>query len=205
MNKILVILSFVLVTSCGPSQQEKKRVAAVTCSIMAETREIDAALRVREMNEARDKIGGRPFLRGDNAIQEAIVQGMCRELVLDTYDGDARAEKQRRAAEKQSRAAEKQRIAAEKQRIADSNPSVKQDYHLNRKLMYRISYQPKIDGGKRHGLSEIYHENGYLARKYNYKDGKQDGLSEIYYENGELHSTSCYNNGEAADMSYCEK
>ena len=55
MNKILIILSLVLLASCGPSQGEKEAVAAVTCSIIGETRNMDAAIRVREMNKARKK------------------------------------------------------------------------------------------------------------------------------------------------------
>ena len=57
MNKILLILCLVLLTSCSPSQEEKEKVAAVTCAIMSETRNMDAAVRVEKMNEARDKIG----------------------------------------------------------------------------------------------------------------------------------------------------
>ena len=83
MNKTLLILCVVLLTSCGPSQQEKKKVAAVTCSIIGETRNMDAAVRVEKMNEARDKIGGEPFLRGDDAIKEAFEWGLCQELVLN--------------------------------------------------------------------------------------------------------------------------
>jgi hypothetical protein len=83
MNKILIILSLVLLTSCGLSQEEKKNIAAVTCSVMSETGNMDAAERIREMNDARDKIGGEPFLRGDDAIQEALEYGLCQELVLN--------------------------------------------------------------------------------------------------------------------------
>ena len=72
MNKILIILSFVLLASCGLSQEEKTNIAAVTCSIMGETRNIDAAVRVEKMNDAREKIGGEPFLRDADAIQEAV-------------------------------------------------------------------------------------------------------------------------------------
>ena len=86
-NKILIILSLVLLASCGLSQDEKENIAAITCSIMSETRNMDAAVRVREMNEAREKIGGEPFLDGDDAIIEAFEYGLCQELVLnENYD-----------------------------------------------------------------------------------------------------------------------
>jgi len=135
----LVLMVFGLV-GCSMPQEEKENIAAVTCSIMSETRNMDAAVRVRELNEARDKIGGEPFLRGDVVIKEAFEWELCQELVLnEIYDerlqslkdakreleriaAEKRAEEQRiyleKLAEEQRIAAEEQRIAAEKQRIA---------------------------------------------------------------------------------------
>ena len=197
MNKILIILSLVLLVSCGLSQEEKTNIAAVTCSIMSETRNMDAAIRVEKMNDARDKIGGEPFLDGDDAIQEAFEYGLCQELVLGTYDEKLQSLNDAKL--------EQERIAAEKQRIADSKPTVKEEFHPNGKLAFRTNYQPKTDGGKRHGLAEVYYENGLLRAKGNFKEGTQDGLQEFYHENGELMEKSCWKNGEDTDMSYCEK
>ena len=126
----LVLLVFGIV-GCSMSQEEKENIAAVTCSIMSETRNMDAAVRVRELNEARDKIGGEPFLRGDAAIKEAFEWGLCQELVLnENYDEtlqplkDAKRELERIAAEKR----------AEEQRIADSKPTVKEEFYSNGKF-----------------------------------------------------------------------
>jgi type IV secretory pathway VirB10-like protein len=232
MNKILIILSLVLLAACGPSQKDKN-IAAVTCSIMGETRNMDAAVRVREMNDAREKIGGEPFLGGDSAIQEAFELELCQELVLGTYDETLQslkeieklaweagaedrkiaAEKQRIAAEKRAeeqriaaeKRAEEQRIAAEKQRIADSKPTVKEKFYSKGKLRNRTMYQSKNDGGKPYGLSETFYKNGQLQIKGNFKDGQIDGLYEMYLENGELIFKTCYKNGEIIDISYCEK
>jgi len=211
MRKLLPILSLVLLTACGPSQEEKEKVAAVTCSIMSETRNMDSAVRVRELNEARGKIGGEPFLRGDDVIQEAIKWGLCQELVLnEPYEErlqslkDAKRERERIAAEKRAeeqriaaeKRAEEQRIAAEKQRIADSKPTIKEEFHSNGKLKSRINYQSKTDGGKQHGLYEYYRENGRLHQKGNFKNGKQDGLWETYWKNGQLKWKGNYKDGE---------
>ena len=196
MNKILIILSLVLLAACGPSQKDKN-IAAVTCSIMSETRNMDAAIRVEKINDAREKIGGEPFLGGDSAIQEAFEYGLCQELVLGTYDEKLQSLNDAKL--------EQERIAAEKQRIADSKPTVKEEFHPNGKLAFRTNYQPKTDGGKRHGLAEVYYENGLLRAKGNFKEGTQDGLQEFYHENGELMEKSCWKNGEDTDMSYCEK
>jgi len=103
------LLTAIFLTACGPSQEEKRqveieqqrieqeaseqlakekadRVAAVTCSIMGETRNMDSAVRVRELNDAREKIGGEPFLGGDSAIKQSFEYGLCRELVLNDPD-----------------------------------------------------------------------------------------------------------------------
>jgi hypothetical protein len=153
MIRILFVLSLFVLASCGPSTEEKINIAAVTCSIMGETRNMDAAVRVREMNNAREKIGGEPFLRGDDTIKESFEWGLCQELVLNqNYDEtlqslkDAKRERERIAAEEQRIAAEKraeeQRIAAEKraekQRIADSKPTVKEEFYSNGELSTQV-------------------------------------------------------------------
>ena len=249
-NKILIILSLVLIVSCGQSQEEKLqvemeqqriemerqrlekeaseklakekalRIAAVTCSIMSETRKMDAAVRVREMNDAREKIGGEPFLGGDDAIIDAFEYGLCKELVLnENYEQalqlavNKRAERQRIAAEKKAEeqriaaekkaeeqkiAAEKQRIAAEKQRTADSKPTVKGVFYSNGKLRSRTNYKAKIDGGSMHGLRETYYKNGQLESKAYYIDGKwdEDRLIEYYSIDGQLENKLTYKDGQ---------
>tara|TARA_B100000795_G_scaffold106349_1_gene78475 strand:- start:198 stop:1058 length:861 start_codon:yes stop_codon:yes gene_type:complete len=206
MKKILIIFCFLFIVSCGPSQQEKENVAAVTCSIMSETRNMDAAIRVREMNNAREKIGKGPFLRGDEAIKEAFEYGFCKELVLDdSYNEilqplkDAKRERERiaeenriaaekRAAEKRAEeqriAAEKQRIAAEKQRLADSKPTVEELFHYNGNKKRTSSYQPKSDGGKLYGPYKEFFLNGQIKLEVNYINGNKEGLMVIYYEDG---------------------
>ena len=172
----------VLLASCGLSQEEKTNIAAVTCSIMSETRNMDAAIRVREMNDAREKIGGEPFLRGDSAIQEAFEYGLCQELVLnESYDETLQPLKDAKR---------------EKERIADSKPSVKEEFHPNGKLESRANHHPKNDGGEKHGLWEEYYASGQVRVTGNYKDGKQHGAYEGYYDEGELQFKGFFNDGE---------
>ena len=214
MKKILIIFCFLFIVSCGPSQQEKENVAAVTCSIMSETRNMDAAIRVREMNNAREKIGKGPFLRGDEAIKEAFEYGFCKELVLDdSYNEilqplkDAKRERERiaeenriaaekRAAEKRAEeqriAAEKQRIAAEKQRLADSKPTVEELFYYNGNKKRTSSYQPKSDGGKLYGPYKEFFLNGQIKLEVNYINGNKEGLMVIYYEDGRIRERSNY-------------
>ena len=125
----LVLMVFGIV-GCSMPQEEKENIAAVTCSIMSETRNMDAAIRVEKMNDARDKIDGEPFLRGDAAIKEAFDWGLCQELVLnETYDErlkslkDAERERKEAIQERERLAweagAEDRKIAAEKKRLEE--------------------------------------------------------------------------------------
>ena len=87
-----LILTPALLIGCGMSDEEKANVAAVTCSVMSETRNMDAAIRVREVNSAREKIGEAPYLDGDEGIKQSFEWGLCEELVLNdpNYDQKAR-------------------------------------------------------------------------------------------------------------------
>ena len=192
-TNLTLLLIVVGLVGCSMPQEEKENIAAVTCSIMSETRNMDAAIRVEKMNDARDKIDGEPFLRGDAAIKEAFDWELCQELVLnETYD--ERLQSLKDAKRELERIAEEKR--AEEQRIADSKPSVKEEFYSNGKLKSRTTYQSKTDGGKLHGLYEQYHENGQLQGKVNYKDGIiEDGPFESYDTKGQLEDTGNFKDG----------
>jgi len=190
-NCLLLCLTLTLI-ACGPQQEEIKRaemeqqrieqeaaeqlaavnstrVAAVTCAVMSETRNMDAAIRVREINAAREKIGGEPFLRGDDAIKEAIEYGLCEELVLDGVIYDE---------------------------IVDSKPRVKEEFYPSGELEERTNYQSKDDGGKKHGLFRAWYQNGVLRHEWTYKDGKKHGLSRDWYSDGQLMMEYTYKDGK---------
>ena len=77
-----------------PSQEEKQKIAAGSCTVMGETRNIDGAVRVEKINDAREKIGTEPFFSGDGAIKEALTWDLCQELVLnENYDEKLQEEK----------------------------------------------------------------------------------------------------------------
>ena len=67
--------------ACGPSQQEIDDTATITCNIMAESRNMDAAFRIKEVNAAREKIGAGPYLGDDEQIRDSFEMGLCKELV----------------------------------------------------------------------------------------------------------------------------
>ena len=248
-NKILIILSLVLVVSCGQSQEEKRqvemeqqrieverqrlekeaseelakekavRIAAVTCSIMSETRNMDGAVRVREMNEAREKLGGKPFLDGDDAIREAIEYGLCQVLVLnENYDDtlqrkkEAKREMERIAVEEYlevlriaaEKRAEEARIAAEKRaeeaRIAAEKKAERQRVAAEKKAeRQRVAAEKQRIADGKPSVKEEFHYNGKLKSRANYQPktdgGKLDGLYESYHKNGQLDWKGNYKDG----------
>ena len=210
--KRLLLLSIILLTACGPSPEEKKNIAAVTCSIMSETGNMDGAVRVREMNDAREKLGGEPFLDGDEAIQESFEFGLCQELVLDdSYKEilqplkDAKRERERLAEEKRAEEAriaaekvriilakleEEERIAAEKQRIAAEKRAEEK----------RIAAEKQRIADSKPTEEKEFYSNGKLKSRVNYQPksvgGKKHGLYEWFRETGEISRKFLYKNGE---------
>ena len=249
-NKILIILSLVLLASCGPSAEEKRqveieqqriekeaseklaqekadRVAAVTCSIMSETRNMDGAVRVEKMNEAREKIGGEAFLRGDDAIKEAFQFGLCSELVLnENYDEalqplkDAKRERERIAREKEleelriarekeleelriarEKRAEERRIAAEKKaeerRIAAEKQRIESERALAAGAKNREIVKKLLAEGKEVSL----HANGQISMIRPKKDSLLSGNVERFYKNGQMMFKAPYQNGQKEGIS----
>ena len=162
MKKLLALLLLFGIVGCGPSAEEKERIASVTCSIIKETKNFESSIRVEKMNEAREKIKLPPYLDGDEEIKRSINFNTCELLVKndESYlektnqlekdyleevarlEAEQKAEKERIAAEQKAekeriaaeQKAEKERIAAE-QKIAEEKESERQikEYTLNRK------------------------------------------------------------------------
>lgn len=235
MNKILIILSLVLLASCGPSAEEKRqveieqqriekeaseklaqekadRVAAVTCSIMSETRNMDGAVRVEKMNDAREKIGEQPFLRGDDAIKEAFEYGLCQALVLnENYDErlqlfrDAKREEERITAEQLriflEKQAEEDRIAAEKKaeerRIAAEKQRIESERALAAGAKNREIVKKLLAEGKEVSL----HANGQISMIRPKKDSLLSGNVERFYKNGQMMFKAPYRNGQKEGIS----
>ncbi|MDA9611245.1 energy transducer TonB [Gammaproteobacteria bacterium] len=128
-NFILSTLSILLLSACGPSQEEiaeqerlaeeakvaelKRRsdLATVTCNFMAESRNMDAAMRIKEINSVRERLGEDFYLGTDAGIKESFEYGLCRELVLNDPDYNSKLLETITAAKE---AEEKARIASEK-------------------------------------------------------------------------------------------
>ncbi len=86
---------------------------------MGESRNMDAAMRIREINSARESIGEDAYLGTDSGIVEAFEYDLCQELVLNDPEYSAklfeRQEAERIAREEREEA---ERIAREEQEEA---------------------------------------------------------------------------------------
>lgn len=80
--------ALILLSGCGPTPKEKEEIASITCNIMGNTRNMDSAVRIREINAAREKIGEEGFLSSDKKIKKAFEAGLCQELVLNDPEYD---------------------------------------------------------------------------------------------------------------------
>lgn len=72
-----------ILTACGPTEEEINNIAIITCNVMAESRQMDRAFRIKEINSAREAIGAKPYLGSGDEIIEAFEWGLCKELVWD--------------------------------------------------------------------------------------------------------------------------
>ena len=113
MRFMLMLLPIVLV-ACGPSKEEINNTVIITCNIMGESRNMDAAMRIKEINAAREKIGADPFLYSDDVIKESFEWGLCEELVKNDPDYSSKLSKLKAAAQK---AAEERRAREAKARL----------------------------------------------------------------------------------------
>jgi len=86
MKNLAFIMTLLLVSGCGPSNEEKLQIATIACNIIGSTRMMDASERIREVNSVREEIGESPFLEDDILIQKAIRYDMCKDLVVNANE-----------------------------------------------------------------------------------------------------------------------
>ena len=185
------------------------------------------------MNEAREKIGGEPFLCGDYGIKESFEYGLCQELVLnETYDEklqsrkDARRERERLAREKLAEeariaeekrriAAEEKRIRCEKRRLAEEQMIYGNDKQRVKELLdcgHGVSFSPDgniemirmMKNDVLHGLLKRFHRNGKLMFKVMYENGQKVGLQENYDDDGNLTAEKCFKDGSQVSLEKCK-
>ena len=61
MKKLVIVLCTFLISSCGQSQEEREKIAAVACAVMSETRNMDSAIRVEKLTKREKRSVVNPF------------------------------------------------------------------------------------------------------------------------------------------------
>ena len=128
---------------------EQKRVdgvAAITCSIISETRNMDAAVRIKEINAARVEIGEDPYLEGDEAVKESVKYGLCEQLVKNDPDYDTLLEEMQRL-EREAIAAQRKREREREERLAREKKErerIPQERWRTALLKYMGDFKPYI-------------------------------------------------------------
>lgn len=89
-RRLVLGLALVSLAGCGMSLEEKSNLAIASCNVMSEYATDDGALRIKELNAAREKIGQPLFLEPSDQIEEALKYGLCEPLVLNEPDYDIR-------------------------------------------------------------------------------------------------------------------
>lgn len=95
MKYIKILLPLVFLSSCGLSQKDKDEIATITCNIIAESKNMDAAFRIQEVNKARETLREERFLGKDTIIKEAFFYGLCKELIINDPNFDQILEQKR--------------------------------------------------------------------------------------------------------------
>lgn len=117
MNRLLqkfILLSatfIVALPNTSIAQIDADRIAAVTCAVMAESRNMDSAFRVEKVNNARYDIGAEPYLLGDDLIKDSIALGTCELLVKNSSNW---AEVHRKELERHRKESERHRKESER-------------------------------------------------------------------------------------------
>jgi hypothetical protein len=131
LKSIFLSTFVVLLTGCGVSDEERQRLAMVACAEMKETIQMQGLERVRAINVVREKIGGEPYLEGDDEIKRSIEWGSCTLLVLDAPEYEVTTDN----AEESYRLAQKE-IAEEMARKRDAEfEEVKSDLRVKAKKL----------------------------------------------------------------------
>jgi len=111
---------------------------------MGESRNMDASIRIKEINLARDKINEEPFLYGDDKIKESFKYGICTNLVLndpeyenilfELKEKERATEKKKREAARLKKQKEEERARLKKQKEEEAAELKKQQLEEAKKL-----------------------------------------------------------------------
>lgn len=71
--RIAIAAVLILLTSCGPSDEERNQIAMVTCNVLKLSN--DPIFRLKELNAARERLDEELFTGTDADIEESYIAG----------------------------------------------------------------------------------------------------------------------------------
>ncbi len=71
--RIAIAAVLILLTSCGPSDEERNQIAMVTCNVLKLSN--DPIFRLKELNAARERLDEELFTGTDADIEEPYIAG----------------------------------------------------------------------------------------------------------------------------------
>lgn len=118
---------------------------------MGESRNMDASIRIKEINLARDKINEEPYLYGDDKIKESFKYGICTNLVLndpeyenilsELKEKERAIKRKKREAARLKKQKEEEAAELEKQQLEEAKKLPRKDW---RKVMLEHVKVPEI-------------------------------------------------------------
>ena len=116
MKNIFYSLSIFFLFSCGMPPEDKRDLSIVTCNIISETKNIDVASKIKEINLARKQMGEDLFLGSAKEIDTSFKYDLCVELVLNDDEYELKLQKAVEIEKEEERLARIQR--EEEERLA---------------------------------------------------------------------------------------
>jgi hypothetical protein len=86
MKTVLASAAAVTLTACGLTDSDKTNIAKATCSTIAETRNMDGAMRLQLVNEARSDLGEELYTDDDEKLVVMYQRGHCTDLILNNEE-----------------------------------------------------------------------------------------------------------------------
>ena len=176
MKKIITIVPLVLmVIGCGPSLEDKIRIAESTCAVILETRKFESSKRIELLNKAREQVGDYdgPYPMSDDFLWSSYSLGGKQACINDIVkpppptmaEIEAERERQKALEEIRKKREEEERIAAEEAAKEAAKEAAEKEKYISENTNSTHLYCPskKI---------EIKRENVIdpLTNQYEYKE-----------------------------------
>jgi hypothetical protein len=159
--RFIVLLLTLTLSACGPSEEEISNTIKITCNIIGASENINAAVRIKEVNAAREKIGASPFLGTEADILDSTKFGLCEQLVGNDPEHESLLKEQRQ--QEAELIAEAERVAAEKRAKEEAERKIIEDKKIEARRAQMAVIDEAIAKCKEMGISKVAAEVGVFS------------------------------------------